>query len=217
MTIEKTTLLYAYDAFCGWCYGFSPVMKQLKEEFGDQIDFQVLSGGMVMGDRVGPVGERFAFIKDGMGRVEELTGVKFGQAFMDMFEDGTTEFNSEPPSIALTVFKTYRPNDGVEFAHALQSAVYEHGKDLTQPEVYAELAESFGLDGVEFVQKMGSEEMVKKTYEEFQLVQQLGINGFPAVIMIKDAQGYLLSRGYQPIEPIRQNIEKVLAGPAPVQ
>ncbi|HVE60446.1 MAG TPA: hypothetical protein VNA26_01410, partial [Chitinophagaceae bacterium] len=41
---------YCYDALCGWCYGFSPVMKKIEQEYKDQVSFDVLSGGMIMPD-----------------------------------------------------------------------------------------------------------------------------------------------------------------------
>ncbi|MFW5658939.1 MAG: hypothetical protein ACOCZ8_03040, partial [Bacteroidota bacterium] len=44
---KKPTMkvIYVYDALCGWCYGFSPNIQQLHDEFGDRVDFEVVSGG----------------------------------------------------------------------------------------------------------------------------------------------------------------------------
>ncbi len=53
---KKVKLIYVYDALCGWCYGFSPVMMQLHSKYKDSIDFQVVSGGMITGNRIGPIG-----------------------------------------------------------------------------------------------------------------------------------------------------------------
>ena len=44
-------VIYCYDAYCGWCYGFSPVIKQIAEEYKDQFDIEVLSGGMIITDK----------------------------------------------------------------------------------------------------------------------------------------------------------------------
>lgn len=44
-------LIYCYDAYCGWCYGFSPVMKKIFEEYSGTMTFEVLSGGMVLPEK----------------------------------------------------------------------------------------------------------------------------------------------------------------------
>ena len=41
------TIYYCFDAYCGWCYGFSKVMTQIAEEYKDRLFFDVLSGGMI--------------------------------------------------------------------------------------------------------------------------------------------------------------------------
>ena len=43
------SFIYCYDAYCGWCYGFSPVIKQLSYAYQPQIHTEVLSGGMLAG------------------------------------------------------------------------------------------------------------------------------------------------------------------------
>jgi putative protein-disulfide isomerase len=48
MTTDSVpTIIYCYDAYCGWCYGFSPVIKKISEEYRHQIHFETLSGGMI--------------------------------------------------------------------------------------------------------------------------------------------------------------------------
>jgi len=43
------TLIYCYDAYCGWCYGFSPVIKKIAEDYKDIFDIGVFCGGMMIG------------------------------------------------------------------------------------------------------------------------------------------------------------------------
>ena len=30
---QKPVIIYCYDAYCGWCFGFSKVIKRLFEEY----------------------------------------------------------------------------------------------------------------------------------------------------------------------------------------
>ena len=104
---EKITILYFYDALCGWCYGFSPVIQKLHQQFEDHFEFQIISGGLRLGEGVSPIGEVAPYIKAGAYQtVEERCGVKFGEAFIKgPMEKGDMILNSEPPAIALAIVK----------------------------------------------------------------------------------------------------------------
>jgi putative protein-disulfide isomerase len=78
----KATVIYCYDAYCGWCYGFSPVIKRLWSEFRDRCSFEVLSGGLILPDRPLPVSATAAYVQKAYKNVEELTGVTFGADYL---------------------------------------------------------------------------------------------------------------------------------------
>ncbi|MCU0352844.1 MAG: DsbA family protein [Cytophagales bacterium] len=209
--MKLPALLYVYDPLCGWCYGFSPVLKKLRDDFQDKLHFEVLSGGMVMGDRVGPIGQVAPYIKWAYKDVENRTGVQFGEAFLnDVLEPGTAVFSSEKPCIALTVFKSHQPENAVSFAHDLQYAVYHDGKDLTTDETYLNLVAPYGIDGRQFVQQLNSEEFKRKTHQEFKLVSEMGVSGFPTVLLLTEKQNYLLARGYTDYQPLHDTVEKII-------
>jgi putative protein-disulfide isomerase len=56
-------LIYCYDAYCGWCYGFSPVMKKVEEAYKDRLQIEVLSGGMVLPEQPVHIGATAEYIK----------------------------------------------------------------------------------------------------------------------------------------------------------
>lgn len=209
--MEKPTLVYIYDALCGWCYGFSPVMKRLHGTHRDRLAFDVMSGGMVMGSRVGPIGQVAPYISWAYKQVEDRTGVTFGEGFLkNVLEPGTAIFSSEKPGIALTVFKSERPDEAVSFAHDLQRAVYFDGLDLQADPTYAALVQPYGLDGAAFVEKLNDFRFKQKTYTEFQTVSKLGVTGFPTVLLLTPEKNYVLSRGYVPLEELDGRIRQVL-------
>lgn len=206
-------LIYIYDALCGWCYGFSPVMQQIHEKYAGRLDFEVLSGGMIMGLRAGPIGEVAAYIEKAYPDVERATGIRFGEGFLhNILRPGTAIFSSEMPGIALTVFRKHKPEQAVEFAHALQNALYFSGIELSLLENYRPLAEQFGLSGNDFVREMQAEENRYETMLEFQTVANWGVNGYPTVLLKPDHdhQYYMIARGYTPFERLDAVIGKIL-------
>ncbi|MFN7117010.1 MAG: DsbA family protein [Saprospiraceae bacterium] len=210
--MKDYTIIYVYDALCGWCYGFSPVMQQLHEKYKDQIDFTVLSGGMVTGNRVGPIGQVAGYISDAYKTVEEYTGVKFGEGFLNgILKEGKAIFNSVPPSIALTVFKSYQPENAVAFASALQKAIYYDGIEPQHLQAYGKYAADFGIEPKHFVFQLQQNQFIDATIEEFKQVAEWGIQGFPSVIMATPEKLYLIARGYKPFEPLDEMVQQVLA------
>ena len=208
----KFSIIYVYDALCGWCYGFSPVIKKVFEKYQTQFNFEVISGGMILGEREGPIGEVAAYIKDAYKTVENTTGVKFGEIFVnEVLEDGKLYFSSEKPSIALSVFKTIYPQKAIPFAHDLQSAIYYDGLDLSKDESYIVLAEKYQINGHEFIEKLNAEEFKQAAYYDFALAKQLQVTGYPAVLIkTGESNFYMIAKGYTDLESIELRIQNVL-------
>jgi putative protein-disulfide isomerase len=55
-----------------------------------------------------------------------------------------------------------------------------------------------------------SEEMKQRTWQDFALVQNMGIRGFPALLLRQDEQWHLLSQGYQPLDVLDPALRKWL-------
>lgn len=211
MQTTKPRIIYVYDALCGWCYGFSPVIRQLYDAYSRQVDFDVLSGGMMTGPRVKPIAESMAYVEQAYKVVEAHTGVMFGEAYLNqILKPGTYISNSEPPGVAMTLFKAVLPGRAVEFAGTLQHALYGDGIDLNVAANYGPLVEPYGIDPDEFVEHLTDPVVNQQTLAEFNLVSQYGINGFPSVILDHGNALYLVARGYLPFDQLEANIRQAL-------
>ena len=204
-------IIYVYDALCGWCYGFSPVLKECYEKHKNEFEFEVLSGGMMIGDRVGSINDIAPYIKSAYHTVETTTGVKFGEAYLRVLEDGSMVLNSEMPSIALSLFKQYFPEQSVLFAHEIQNALYFDGRNPSEIETYRYIAVNHGIDPDEFEVKMKMESSKEAAYYDFALAKQLRVESFPAVLIQSSETGfYLIAKGYTDSATLELRIENVL-------
>ena len=209
------TIYYCYDAYCGWCYGFSPVIKRIWNEYKDQLAFEVLSGGMILPEKPVHIKATAGYISSAFKRVEELTGVTFGQDYLwHIFNPDESDWypNSEKPAIALVIFKEYFPDRAVEFAAELQYALHYEGRDLCDNEAYRHLLEQYNIPTADFYEKLGSETYKEKAYYEFALCKQLQVNGYPQVlIQVNDTKFYLLAQGFTPYDDLKARLSNVLA------
>ena len=210
MTDSKPTIFYIYDALCGWCYGFSPVITEFYDNHKEEFNFRVLSGGMVTGEKVGPINKVAGYIKEAYTNVEEKTGIKFGQPFLNkLFEGGTDMFTSVPAGMALALFRTQQPENELAFATRMQHAIYYEGRPPAEWSTYGDCAAEFGLNGSDFALKMQNQKLLELTQQEFEVVSNWGIKGFPSVLLQKDDQAYLMSRGFSTLQELENILEKV--------
>ena len=210
----KPLLIYCYDAYCGWCYGFSPVIKKIAVEYKDALETDVLSGGMILPEKPTHIEEIARYIQKAYLTVEETTGIKFGKDFLwhiFNYEDSDWYPNSEKPAIAMCIFKDYYPERAVEFAGDLQYALNFEGRDLTDDEAYRHLLEKYSIQPETFYQRLKSDEYKEKAYYEFALCKQLQVTGYPAVlIQTGESKFHLVARGFTDYDSLKQRIDAVL-------
>jgi len=211
----KPTLIYCYDAYCGWCYGFSKVITTIEKEFKNKFEFEVLSGGMILPEKPVHIEATANYIKEAYKTVEAYSGVKFGEDYLwHINQPDLSDWfpNSEKPAIALCIFKEYYPERQIEFAADLQYALHFEGRDLTDDEAYRHLLEKYSIQPEAFYEKLKSDEYKQKAHYEFALCKQLQITGYPCIlIQLSESKFYLLSRGYTSYENLEKRIENVLS------
>ena len=206
-------IVYVYDAHCSWCFAFSDVIKQLEEKYKEVFDFEVLSGGMIIGDRIGDISKTIdpKELLPIYQRIMTMTGAKFGEKYLDKIRSGKTYANSVTPAIALSVFKSYGEERAIEFAHSLQSKMFQEAKAVNDDDLYRSVAIDFGIDGEEFLAKMKEESFEAAARYEFALSRQLQVTAYPQVLVqATEQQFYLISKGYTDLPSIDSRIQSVM-------
>jgi putative protein-disulfide isomerase len=208
------TVIYCYDAYCGWCYGFSPVIRKMEVQYQDSIGFEVLSGGMILPEEPRHIGVMANYLLNTCKTVEAHTGIKFGEDYLWHINnpDKSDWFpSSEKPAIALCVIRDEHPRLAVSFASALQYTLHFEGRDLCDDEAYRHLLDEYQIPAELFYKKLHSAEYREKAYYEFALCKQLKVSGFPAVFLqITEKKLYVLANGYTDYVTLKTRLENVL-------
>jgi len=208
-------LIYCYDAWCGWCYGFGPVIRKLNEVYKRQINIEVLSGGMILPDSPKHIALTAQYSAASYKQVEERTGVKFGSDYLwHILNPGDSDWypDSRKSAIALCIFKELFPSLQVVFAGELQKALFQEGRDLCDNEAYRHLLNLYHIDANDFYKKLSSAEYAEKASYEFALVKQLHVTGFPVLLFQESALKFnLVNRGYASFEIVNERLKHILA------
>ncbi|WP_288448585.1 DsbA family protein [uncultured Chryseobacterium sp.] len=200
-------LYYFMDPMCSWCYGFSPEMKKLKENYPN-IDLQIISGGFAPGSKQKVTKEYKDFLEYHWRNVSLCSGQYFDHSMK--FISDNFYYDTEPSSRALVVVQGFLPEKDFEFLSLMQKAFYVEGKDITNDEVLAELAEEIDVDKNVFLESFHSEEMKWKTAQGFQFSKQLGVKGFPTLLTFENGIVKILTHGFQPFESLKEIIEETM-------
>lgn len=209
-------LIYFADTMCSWCYGFAPEMNRVVLEMGDRVDLVLQAGGLrpfnteVLTEADKP---RFRGYRE---RVQEASGQPFDWAFFD--REGYV-MDTEPASRAVVTMRTLNIGAAYAYMHAIQRAYFALNEDIRQTDVLAAYAGQFDVDPAKFTAAFLSDTMKNATLQDFALAQRFEVNGFPALVLLKDRAAYQITVGYQKADAVIESLERALAHVpgAPVQ
>lgn len=205
---DTKKLIYFYDALCGWCYGFSPTILEVVNQL-EGWDTEVVSGGMVVGDRIGPVGNMAEYILNSIPRVEEMTGVEFGEPYVEVLKEGSMISSSIYPSKALSAYKILGGKQSLKIASEIQKLWFSKGLDLSEKAHYEALIRNSDVDFNAWADTVDTAHAEREMNADFQKAQQFGIQGFPSLVAQKGDKYYLIARGFLPGDRLREVLEKV--------
>lgn len=204
--------IYVYDPLCGWCYGFSPVIMELEETFRDRATFEVIAGGMVRGDRVGPLLDIAPYLREAYLTVEETTGIRFGQPYLDeLFGEADMIMDSEPGCLVQTAVNLLQPDLAIPFAHEIQKSIYARGIPPSDRRSWVELAVTLGIDRQRISDLLSDDQTYQDMINGFSRSEGMGVRGFPTLLMEVEDQRYIITRGYAPWPAVEARIDEVLS------
>ncbi|MDQ1106003.1 DsbA family protein [Nocardioides zeae] len=180
--MNQVQITYAFDAYCGWCYGFGPTVRAFAAENADRVDIRVLSGGLFSGDRAQPIGA-FPHIPEANKRISDLTGVEFGAAYERVLADGTLVMDSADAAAGLVALRRQRPDAVLELAGAVQRAWYLDGRSLSDPGVYRDIAASHDIDPDAVGDALTDPSVRVEAERDVRQVRQLGVDHYPTLLL----------------------------------
>jgi len=194
-------LIYFADPMCSWCYGFSPVIEQVRRAYGDALPIRVIMGGLRPGTETPMTDEAKKSIAGHWTHVHEASGLPFDAAVLD--REGFV-YDTDPAARAVVVVRREGEDLAARYLAAAQRAFYAETRDVTSGEVLADLAEEFGLDRQAFLDAWSSEDAKQETWRDYATSQNAGVKGFPTLIGGPNAQGVygVVTRGYAPPEQV---------------
>ena len=205
--MNEKILWYVADPMCSWCWGFTPVIERIRNEYGDRLKVELLLGGLRPGTKESmPSGQREEILHHWQ-TVHRVTGQPF--KFEGAMPEGFV-YDTEPASRGVAAVSLINPEGVFPFFKAVQSAFYVEQQNVTSLVVLAQLANNAGLDAQQFLQTFESDAAKRQTLAHFRKARQWGVHGFPTVIGLNGADRSLLAAGYCSFEELRSKLDEGL-------
>lgn len=194
-------LIYFADPMCSWCYGFSPVIEQVRQAYGRALPIRVVMGGLRPGTDKPMTDRAKTEIAGHWHHVHEASGLPFDAAVLQ--REGFI-YDTDPAARAVVVVRREGEELALRYLAATQRAFYAENRDVTSGEVLADLAAEFGLDRAAFLAAWSTEEAKSETWRDYAISQRAGVTGFPTLVGGPNDQGVygVVTRGYAPPEQV---------------
>ena len=178
-------ILYFWDAYCGWCYGFNKLFTEFYKNHTD-IEIEIVSGGLYILENSNKISE-YTFKNE---EIVDMYKVEFGEAYNKVVEEGELVLNSVQPAIALNTVKELIPNSKLlDFAYDMQKKFFIEGKSLSEVGTYLELCEKYDLDYPDLALKLTiAFKDTNPIQQDFLKTLNLGIESYPTAVIEKNGE-----------------------------
>ncbi len=203
---QEEALIYIGDPMCSWCYGFSPELEAIHQA-EPALPIQVVVGGLRPNgtENMAKLGD---FLQHHWEEVNAASGQKFSYGIL---KNESFLYNTEPACRAVVTVREMSPGKERDFFHYLQEAFYFKNLDLTNTEVLCSVVKDYGLDSKAFKEQFESQQMKELTQIDFALASEMGISGFPSMVLKKGEDYHLITKGYQKSDVLIKLIRETLS------
>lgn len=220
--MTENSLVYVGDPMCSWCYGFGVPLQQLLEQLPGVPLAVVLGGLRAYNQEVMPDTLKNT-LHHHWEEVTKRSGKPFGTGQFD--REGYI-YDTEPACRAVVTIRSHAAEHTLAMYHAVQDTFYAEGRDITQTAVLADIwqevreklvdskATGHAIDNVDFsrdafIEAFESDTIKTQTRNDFAMVQQWGIRGFPALIAVVNGEAQLVANGYMEADEMLQRVQQV--------
>lgn len=193
-TEKSVKAIYYTDPICSSCWGIEPQLRKLKLEYGNEIEIEYRTGGLL---------PDWSYNSGGIGKPSDVAHHwDEVSVHYDMPIDGDVWLedplhSSYPPSIAFKAAQMQDNEKALLFLREIREMVFLQKKNITKWENLEVAAKKVGLNMEQF--KTDYEGKAKELFDEdLKLGRELGVRGFPTMFFLDGSGNKEIVYGSKP-------------------
>jgi len=194
-------LIYVMDPMCSWCWAFSTQLQKF-QALHPELPLEIIMGGLAPDSEMPMPAEMQQKLQQIWRHIEQQTQTSFNH---DFWRANSPRRSTYPACRAVL---TALLLGGVEaqqaMISAIQQAYYLQALNPSDTEVLVGLAEQIGLSSGEFSVALNSNEVAGRLSTDLAKVAELGVGGFPALLLERGDQLSPLALGYTGADKLEQ-------------
>lgn len=188
---QKVDLYYVTDPICSHCWALEPELRRFEMEYGHYFNMHTVMGGLLKS------WDGFADVKNGIGSPSDVAGHwrevgKLSRMPIDgsLWMDNPVQSSYPPSRVFKVIQQKVDEMTARTFLRRAREAVFAFNRNIGDEKVLVDIVNAMGLDGEVIVKEAESPAGQAWLKEDFELAGNLGVRGFPTIIMInKDKKG----------------------------
>ncbi|MCW8821162.1 MAG: DsbA family protein [Sulfurovum sp.] len=198
-------LIFVLDPMCSWCWGFAPVIEDLRTALSEEYTFSLVMGGLRTKGEMSWNEISKEYLRGHWRQVSQRTG----QVFSDrLFEKEVFEYDTYPACKAvITVRELFGTEKAFSYLHTIQEAFYTRAEDITNVDILCDLLQSVDLDRTTFRAFFESDRVQLLMEHDFAKARSMGANSFPSVVVIDEEGHMVCQKGYRSLLEIKKLLE----------
>ncbi len=198
-------LIFVLDPMCSWCWGFAPVIEELRTTLNDKYLFSLVLGGLRTQGEMPWNESSKEYLKGHWKQVSQRTGQVFSEG---LFEKEYFDYDTYPACKAVvTVRELFGMQSAFNYLHKIQEAFYTRTEDITNPEVLLRLLHRSKSDESAFRTFFESERAQLLMEHDFAKARSMGANAFPSVVVIDEEGHMVCQKGYRSLQEMKKLLE----------
>jgi putative protein-disulfide isomerase len=207
---KSVELYYVTDPICSHCWALEPVLRKFVDQYGRYFNMHTLMGGLL------EKWDGFADASNGISGPADVAGHwrEVGE-HSRMPIDGTVWYDNpiESSFIPSRVYKVIQEKNSDlanAFLRRAREELFAFNKNIAQDEVLIHIVNQVGLDGEAIIHESKLPEANTSLHEDFQLVRDLGVRGFPTIVMVNEEQKGVRIVGARTLEDYTNALQQLL-------
>jgi putative protein-disulfide isomerase len=193
-------IIFVVDPMCSWCWGFSPVLDEVRQNMNETYTFSLVVGGLRGKGEMSWDDKSKQYLQGHWEQVAQSTGQAFSTV---LFDKEHFDYDTYPACKAVvTVRELFGMKSAFVYLHRIQEAFYAQGKDITQVDVLENLLDDLDVEAFKTFYKSQKAQTLME--HDFAKARSMGANAFPSVVIIDNDGHMICHKGYKNMSQMKQ-------------